>query len=165
MSRYHFDIKALGAECEANYRRIMRLLPDMAYCENENQILLQRRFSVDERNLVKAGVEISVTDISAYTTSIEFLWLADVDNHWAARPLKFQVRIYHDVRSAEVISVNAQRAKLARYAAINEKMFAADEKRQQNEHWGELLSLSLRYGREIDVKGAAWLQSDNATVN
>ncbi len=114
----------------------MKLLPDL---ENNDNLVLsfylagwegQARFQVLER--------------APYTTvlhvNLDAAW-----GQWLKLP-EFRIRIYRDVRMAEIISVNKDRHFKAIYPYPNEKMLMPDEKEQLNQLFSEWLNFCLTHG-------------------
>lgn len=138
-SRYLPDLALMMAECEANYARLTKLMPDMSdQC--------QRRIGV---SLKKHNVEIqfAVVECFKYTAtlrvSISFCasqWLQGSD---------FLVRIYHDAQMAEVVENYSKRQLKGRYRYPNHKMYQSDEKVQANLYLGEWLKHCMLYGHEL----------------
>ena len=60
------------------------------------------------------------------------------------------VRIYHDVRSAEVIRFDQHRNFRFRYPTPNDNMFQPDEKSQINKFLGELLTHCIEHGYSLE---------------
>ena len=68
--------------------------------------------------------------------------------------LRAEVRAYHDVRMLEVRAFQSARQVAARYQYPNDRMFAQDEKYQQNRFMADWLEHCLQNGRaalEVDV--------------
>lgn len=142
---YKVDIASLQALCEANYTRIMKLFPRLVAATGRAGAF---RLRVGR----EATVVATVTDQSRYTTHVD---LAQ-DNSFAewAEPPSFEVRIYHDVRMAEVVSFAAHRRVDSRYRYPNDRMYQEDEKFQQNRFLGEWLCCCLAHGFSSDRHGA-----------
>lgn len=138
------------AECEANYARLARLLPD---CE-----LGSRTFG-----LGGAEMSIDVIERCPYTTTLEICQrprAAPTPQLFAASTLfsttvfaklaaQLTVRVYHDARLAEVIAFASRRRVLPRYEYPNEAMHQPDEKSQWNRFLGEWLSHCLQHGFDL----------------
>lgn len=142
--RYQIDLAADMAECEANYARLARLLPD---CE-----LHSRTFG-----LGNAEMSIEVVERCPYTTTLEICQRPQTASPQllAATALfskiaaRLTVRVYHDARLAEVIAFASRRRVLPRYEYPNEAMHQPDEKSQWNRFLGEWLSHCLRHGFDL----------------
>ena len=141
--RYNVDLAGQQAECEANYARIMRLLPDLALVD-------RREFGVE----LNAGEPklfcFDVTERCKYTTMLDLSQrsASGNDDPWASA-LSFSLRIYHDAQMAEVVAYNCHRRIYPSYDYPNEQMYQRDEKNQLNNFLGEWLSHCLRYGHEL----------------
>ena len=136
------------AECEANYARIMQLLPDMDRVD-------QRKFGIELNGSGTAQFQIVVKERCKYTTMIDInslpvssskphLW----DKSRLAAPY-FSLRVYHDARMAEVVAYNRHQRLRPSYDYPNDKMYQRDEKAQLNTFLGEWLSHCLQYGYEL----------------
>ena len=141
---YSIDLAALQATCEANYLRLLCLIP--AYETNN-----YREFSLVGRQRVR----IDVVQRCRYTTILKIQQFGG--GAWLAA-LRFEVRVYHDVRMAEVISFQTQRRSAARYDYPNPDMHSRDEKSQQNLFLAEWLGHCLEQGcseEVLNLPGAA----------
>jgi uncharacterized protein YqiB (DUF1249 family) len=136
--KYRIDLKTQMAECETNYARVMKLLPDLFEVD-------QFSLAIDQADGHALPVQVDVQERSKYTTVIEVSQQSRFPD-WLPSP-RFKVRIYHDVRMAEVIAYQRQHRLQARYDYPNDRMFQPDEKAQLNHFLGEWLSHCLRYGQ------------------
>jgi len=127
--KYSIDLAGQQAECEANYLRIMKLLPDM-----EGGAPVEMRIEVTER--------------CKYTTMLEISQLK-ATCQWSSAPC-FALRVYHDAKMAEVIAFDRHHRLLPYYEYPNKDMYQSDEKAQLNLYLGEWLSHCLLYGHETD---------------
>lgn len=145
--KHTIDLSAQLAECEANYARIMRLLPDM-------ETVNHREFGVELPNGQSVRFCIEVIERCKYTTMLE---LYQQQGHEAATPWSpapcFALRVYHDARMTEVTRFDRQQALRASYDYPNNKMFQRDEKTQLNTFLGEWLQHCLKYGHVLDQPG------------
>ena len=140
--RYKLDLCGLHAECEANYARLMRLLPDFE--------------SVDCREFLLTGgdgeasiqVSLQITQRCPYTTMVTVSQKIAL-TAWVEPPC-FEVRLYHDAGMAEVIEYSGQRRWSARYDYPNAEMHQQDEKHQLNRFLGEWLSHCVAVGYSPD---------------
>ena len=82
------------------------------------------------------------------TLSIELDQL-DIGLNWLKWP-QFEVRVYHDLATAEVLSVGQSRKLRQVYSVPNPKHYQPDEKSQANQLLGELLTLCLSHGMATD---------------
>lgn len=134
LRRYTVDLQAYMAECEANYRRLMKLIP-----EDNDEIVYQVQLPDQSSVLMR----FQVLERCKYTTMITIeqaglgQWLPE--SH-------FEVRIYHDAKMAEVISFQKQGKVRSVYGYPNEKMHQKDEKFQQHNFLSECLANCLKNG-------------------
>ena len=145
--KYSIDLAGQMAECEANYARIMQLLPDMDSKDS-------REFGVKMPGNLPARLQIVVTERCPYTTMLDVYQegvtgSAVLPGRKSDTPL-FSLRIYHDARMAEVIAYSCHRQIRPRYDYPNDKMYQRDEKAQLNAFLGEWLSHCLQYGHALD---------------
>jgi uncharacterized protein YqiB (DUF1249 family) len=140
--KYTVDLAALLAQCEANYARIMQLLPDMATVD-------LRQFAVDLVGSEPQQFRIEVRERCKYTTMIDISRqsVAPV-MPWATAP-SFSLRVYHDARMAEVVAFDQHSRLQAKYDYPNDNMYQRDEKSQLNTFLGEWLSYCLKYGQSL----------------
>ena len=139
------NLAAHLAECEANYARLMRLMPDIRRSD-------RRTFSL----ALSGGeprVRLEVAHRFRYTTVVRIA--QDAPAGTLERPaglpsIRFAIRIYHDARSAEVIEFQDQRGFRAVYDYPNANMRHPDEKAQVNRFFGEFLSACLQHGVSSD---------------
>lgn len=143
-NKFKIDLSAQLAECEANYARIMQLLPDMDSVD-------RREFGVEMRASKTVRFRMEVIERCQYTTMVDVSQLADDSNgrYWQS-PASFSLRIYHDARMAEVIAFNRHLRFLPSYEYPNRNMYQRDEKSQLNSFLGEWLSHCLRYGHVLN---------------
>lgn len=134
-TRYKIDLKHFLAECEANYRRLAKLFPNMAAAD-------ERRLGLDgagERQVV-----LAVRERSTHTTLIS-IRQQERDNRWLQTPLLL-VRVYHDAQLAEVTACEGHRNIWPRQEYPNRRMLHRDEKAQWNRFLGEWLAICLANG-------------------
>lgn len=143
-TRYKIDLPGQMAECEANYHRLIKLMPHHA--------------TVDDWQFVISGgprnhcLRIRIVERSRYTTTVQLAQL-DIrvpENHGWLRMPKLTVRLYHDARLAEVLAWEGHRSVRPRYDYPNSAMYQSDEKAQLNRFLGEWLALSLQHGRSTE---------------
>jgi len=131
-----FTVRDTVEQYEANYRRLMRLVPDIHNVEGA--------IVFDMEN--KTELRIQVVERCRYTTVITLDYNIGADDQWFSDPY-MKVRVYDDAKVVEVItSQNYSRLK-ARYAFPNPKMLSQFEKRQVNRFLGEWLDHCLEQGR------------------
>ena len=138
--RYRVDLIELQSACEANYARLMRLLPDMRGDQRE------RRVALSQGEQLLGVLALEVLDSCPYTTTLQ----VRQENQWSWLPMPtLQVRAYHDARMAEVIAAEKSRMLLGRYPYPNQAMHHPDEKTQLNLFLGEWLNHCLACGHEL----------------
>ncbi|MEM7100564.1 MAG: DUF1249 domain-containing protein [Pseudomonadota bacterium] len=151
------------AECDANYARLKRLLPQMrADVGTISRLLLVDRpvdvspfvvFEILEQGpyttLLKITLSTTAEIVAEQTTDSgyrhdssaeEFPWMA-----LASAP-QMSVRVYHDAQSAEIVSYQNQTRFHGIYEYPNVRMRQPDEKIQLNRFLGEFLALCLNEG-------------------
>ena len=135
------DLAGQMAECEANYARLMKLMPDMSqHDERQFMVRLPAGMSVQFR--------LRVAERCKYTTMMEFSQLDDCFSgqlDWAPAP-HFNLRVYHDARMAEVSAFHGNHRLRSSYSYPNKAMFHRDEKAQLNLLLGEWLKHCLDHG-------------------
>lgn len=135
--RYRVDLAGLQATCEANYARLMRLLPGM----REQPAL--RRLALSTGDTPLAVLALRVTEAGPYTSTVE----VHEEPALASLPTpRLEVRVYHDARMAEVTGAEHCRRLLPRYVYPNPRMHQPDEKSQLNLFLGEWLGHYLQCG-------------------
>lgn len=139
--RYVPDLTGLMTECEANYARLLKLMPDM---EQE----AKRTFGVTFRHQPNIRVCLEVVEKFKYTATLR-LTHQDNKGQWLTKP-SLLIRIYHDARMAEVVEPDASRQLKGLYGYPNEKMYQPDEKMQRNLYLGEWLRQCLSHGYAVD---------------
>ncbi|WP_323846665.1 DUF1249 domain-containing protein [Microbulbifer magnicolonia] len=135
-SGYRVDLPSYHADCDANYLRLCKLLPELAS---------RRRWRYQ---MPHGALELAVVERSRYTTEVRLsAEAADGERRWLAPP-QITVRLYHDARMAEVVAVDG-RGPLGGVdqAYPNPRMQRADERQQANRFLGEWLGHCLANGR------------------
>lgn len=133
--RYNIDLGAHLAECDGNYHRLCRLLPDLDVPTPDDVAI---SFASPA-----PAVVLRVLDQCRYTTVVSVRQGALGP---AVADTRIKVRLYHDARCAEVIEFQGQRHFASRYDYPNALMRQPDEKVRINHFLRELLSLCLRHG-------------------
>lgn len=136
--RYHVDLPALQAECEANYHRLCQLLT----CWQQGS-LRRIAFSQDDQ---AAGslLTLEVLEESPYTHLVRACQELPA-TPWIPTP-ELCIRIYHDARLAEVTAARHVRYLQGVYDYPNPDMHHPDEKAQLNAFLGEWLGHALNCG-------------------
>jgi len=147
------------AERDANYIRLLRLLPrlrrwrdfsrrpgpDFDAAASAELLAHTATFLLPGPDGGDISLRIRVTEAFRYTTSLEIVQQPG-DPDRIANPA-MQVRVYHDVNSAEVISYQGHRGFKARYKQPDRRMYQVNEKALINRFLGEWLTLCLQCGR------------------
>ncbi|AOS95905.1 putative dehydrogenase [Microbulbifer aggregans] len=143
---YKVDLPAYHADCDANYLRLCKLLPELSSRGHWRY------------QMPHGALELTVLERSRYTTEVSLSATASPDEkHWLAPPT-LTVRLYHDARMAEVVAVDgrgplpepaaaAQDQERKGHNGKNARMGGADERQQANRFLGEWLGHCLANGR------------------
>lgn len=154
-NRFNIDLVKQMAECDANYIRLLKLIPGLyRYRSDFNAFSLQgtvAEFSISDQpgRPADVRVKISVLEAFKYTTTLKIEQKPN-SGHWAENPA-MEVRVYHDANTAEVIACSDHRNFEPRYSLPNPKMYQRDEKFQVNHFLGEWLSHCLAVGRSSQL--------------
>jgi len=138
--RYRVDLVGLQAACEANYVRLLRLLPDMRGEQHS------RRIGMTQGEQLLGVLSLEVAQACPYTTTLRVRQEHSLP--WLPVP-QLEVQVYHDARMAEVVSAEHARRFRSVYPYPNEAMHQPDEKAQLNLFLGEWLSHCLECGHEV----------------
>ena len=147
-STYRVDLPTYHADCDANYLRLCKLLPELASRERWRY------------RMPHGALELSVLERSKYTTEVSLSAEAGAnERRWMAPP-QLTVRLYHDARMAEVVAVDGRGpvgGKGVDVAYPNPRMQRADERQQANRFLGEWLGHCLANGRaEFELVLDGW---------
>ena len=134
--KYSPDLATHIAECDMNYHKLLKLFGEM---RSKKTKTIAVSFA---DKIVK--VRIVVLDRGPYTTIVSIDQVKR-KGEWNFIPSS-SVRIYHDAKSAEVVSIENQRVFHGAYEYPNKKMRQPDEKEQINKFLGEILSLCIEKG-------------------
>ncbi|WP_444882960.1 DUF1249 domain-containing protein [Microbulbifer sp. PSTR4-B] len=135
---YRVDLPSYHADCDANYLRLSKLLPELS----------QRalwRYQLPGGTLV-----LRVVERSRYTTEVSLAAEVNLNECQWLEPPDLTVRLYHDACMAEVIKANGRGpvgGKGVDTAYPNPRMQHADERPQANRFLGEWLEYCLANGR------------------
>lgn len=138
-ARYRVDLPALQAVCEANYWRLMRLLPQMRTVSEPRALAL----SYGPKSL--GTLRIAVCGNNPYTTTLQLV--QESTSPWLPVPY-LEVRVYHDACMAEVVGTEAIRYVQPVYPYPNPLMHQPDEKAQLNTFLAEWLGQCFSCGHE-----------------
>ena len=181
-SSYSVDLIKQMAECDANYIRLLKLVPhlqayrDRSFAEiallvntgRDKDIIDEiENSSEPEKLLVGLLVEFCIADVTSFgekvTVEIEiveaFKYTTTLEirqkpvlKKWMTNP-SMLVRVYHDASTAEVVSYQGHNNLQPRYPQPNAQMYHSDEKMQVNMFLGEWLTHSLKVGRSTELLG------------
>lgn len=129
--RYSFNLASHLAICDANYERLLALMPDLRSGVSST-LVLQFKNSLDGLTMksCSSGPYTSVVEMSH--RSVSFL-----------PRLRLSIHTYHDFRIAEVKRFQGDRDLRAFYPYPNPTMKLPDEKIQVNRFCAELLDFCL----------------------
>lgn len=130
--KYVPNLPAWLSVCEANYVRLLKLLPD---CDSED---LSYHFGIG-----KLSYFIRILECTPYTSTLELKQQADHLPDYL-RP-QMQVRLYHDARMAEVLSCKHITQLQASYEYPNAGMLQKNEKEMVNQFLCEWLNFCLQH--------------------
>lgn len=177
-SSYSIDLIKQMAECDANYIRLLKLVPllqayrdksfvDIALLENsitDTRLIKEFQDCKEPEKLLEGlSTEFCIVDQhnEGYRVSVEitileaFKYTTTLEikqkpqfKKWMTNP-SMLVRVYHDASTAEVVSYQGHRNLKPRYSQPNPKMYHSDEKMQVNMFLGEWLTHCLKVGRSI----------------
>lgn len=134
--RYRVDLVSLQAVCETNFARLRRLMPDMAEQD-------ERRIPLAIPDESSQALVVRVLERCPYTTTLQLCH--ERRQEWLSPP-SMEVRLYHDVRMAEVVAAFNRRRFRGVYPYPNEQMLQPDEKYQLNHFLGEWLGYCWHHG-------------------
>ncbi len=138
--RYSIDLAQNHKVCESNYEKLLHLLPLDA---GENFTL---NISLNKHEF---QVLFHIRERCPYTTLVDISFQSDW-GAWIAPP-EMQIRIYHDVRMAEVANTTGQRQLAPRYSYPNTSMHQPDEKQQLNQFLSDCLDLCRKGGEILEI--------------
>lgn len=139
--RYKVDLSSQQADCEANYLRLRKILPEL---RDRDEWLF------DIGSAVTKQLYVRVVDRAPYTTTLELTQPDDRDGNATSATLKgpkLTVCMYHDADMAEVVGWENHRRLQARYDYPNRQMYQRDEKAQLNRFLADWLTLCQAEGR------------------
>jgi len=143
--KYLPDLARDGADCDANYVKLCLLLRDMDEIDRVE-------FGIPFNKPDTAHISIEVLERCPYTTFLvlRFSNVSKTLTNQLLGPRTMYIRLYHDVKTAEVTGCDTVRRAQARYEYPNESMHHPDEKSQMNSFLGEVLSHCLENGHTLD---------------
>lgn len=132
--RYVPDVRGMMAECEANYARLLKLVPEKG----------ARKLAVIYPNGQLITIQFEVLESFRYTSTVR-LSQCEAYCNWLTLP-DMTIRLYHDARMAEVVDARHMRQLKGIYGYPNEQMLHTDEKVQRNMYLSEWLCYCLQHG-------------------
>jgi hypothetical protein len=179
-AKYSIDLIKQMAECDANYIRLLKLVPQLSiyrditlskYDNREKEYGLVRKrnssnvIKDNENNSDEVKVEFTISDLinsnQRIMVQIKILENFKYTNtleiiqkpelkKWITNPSMI-VRVYHDASTAEVISSQGHKNFQSRYPEINSMMYQSDEKMRVNAFLGEWLTYCLKFGKSVEA--------------
>lgn len=135
--KYVPHLPSLLAIGDHNYARLMRLLPD---CDTQD---MTYHFCVE----ASLSYAIEITDCARYTTTVQVKQVAESLPHFLKPSMT--VRLYHDAKSAEVISCQHVGNLKASYEYPNLHMHQKNEKFMVNVFLSEWLQFCITYQNKL----------------
>ena len=133
--KQQLDLTRLHEECERNFRRLQRVIPE------SKTLGATTRFYYEGQS--SSGMIVEIIEVTKYTSTL--LIIADRAGPRWLTEIEMKVRIYRDAQMAEVIEWCSDRTipwALSETTAMHER----DEKWQWNMFLSELLCHGLRVG-------------------
>jgi uncharacterized protein YqiB (DUF1249 family) len=140
--RYKVNLSEQMACCEVNYVRLLKLMPNLL-----QQTQWRYQVAIGDTSL---DFSIDITEQAPYTTMLDITQVGLKTEALDLTPV-LQVRMYHDVKMAEVMSWCGHRSIRARYDYPNKQMYQQDEKAQFNKYLADSLDSALQHGRMADM--------------
>ncbi|MDX7851474.1 DUF1249 domain-containing protein [Aeromonas caviae] len=137
MKRYVPDLMSLQRTCEVNYMALMKLLPP------GGSVGAERSYQVGNG----LQFQLTVTEESRFTSQVILAQHnPELPSYLQAR---IEIRLYHDVRMAEVCAAQQISMLQPRYDYPNQKMHHRDEKEQVNLFLADWLRFCLKHGTSL----------------
>jgi uncharacterized protein YqiB (DUF1249 family) len=140
--RYVPNLTQQMAVAEANYHRLQRLMGDFEELDSLRITLQQGATSTQ--------LQLTIIERFNYTMTLE-VQLGSADQWWV-KPL--HLRLYHDMRMAEVVKSDDYRQYRGSYGYPNGQGIMADEKAQLNNYLALLLQQALQHGTHLHKQPA-----------
>lgn len=135
--QYVPDLTSISSICEGNYARLIKLLPDMDKG-------IGREFSLSGGPNHNTNIRFTIEENFKYTLTILVEQVSELNDF--LKPPKMEVRLYQDVRMAEVISFANNHRFNGVYTYPNPQMRQPDEKHQINVFFSDWLCHCLEHG-------------------
>ena len=158
--RYKVNLKNFMACCEANYRRLYKVFPNVATDSirrvglspsSEREVLLTVVERTPYTTLLSIREHRTSNDYSNEQSQNSSDLNAELKNKigWREPPV-LNVRMYHDARLAEVVSCDGLRSATPNNSYPNKNMLQRDEKAQWNSFLEEWLTVCIARGHVTD---------------
>lgn len=141
--RYVVDLSATMAVCDANYIRLLKLMPHFGL-DASRSFTLPTAGSAAHEN-ISQSVDLVVIEAFRYTSTIRIRMGAIAANGFYQPPC-ILVRVYHDANTAEVISFQEEWNNRVNPLPEDAPLFYPDEKEQVNMFLAEWLTLCIETG-------------------
>lgn len=158
-ARYRVDLAAYMQTCDANYIRLLKLIPVLESKRTRHSACVAAagittatddagiwEFLIGMPDNGRPPIRITMRLLEAfpYTSTLEIRVQSGFPA-WSPAPV-VHVRMYHDAATAEPVSYQGHRHIPARCTVPNVDMYHQDEKRQINEFLAEWLRMCLNSG-------------------
>ena len=141
--RYVVDLSATMAVCDANYIRLLKLMPHFRL-DASRSFILPTVGGMAQENIVQS-VELLVIEAFRYTSTIRIRMGAAAASEFYHPPC-IHVRMYHDANTAEVVSFHEDWHNRITPQMEDAPQFYPDEKEQVNMFLAEWLTLCIETG-------------------
>lgn len=145
---YSIDLSAQMAVCDANFIRVLQLLPNLEFgAKREISFNNELNFITSRKDSLITTLE--VIESFKYTSTMR---MTNLSSHSATttssyyQPPEMLIRMYHDAKTAEVVSYQQAKYFKAKYPLPNKSMYQADEKEQINFFLSEWLIFCQKEG-------------------
>lgn len=146
--RYPLNLGECMAVCDANYIRLLKLLPSLG-ADYTRDIRLDLPQAVGGEEAAGAAahlVRLQVLESCRYTTTLAISLLSPSTTLSYYRPPVMLVRLYHDADTAEVLRYQEQGGFHLGGESWGKPGFSVDEKQQVNAFLAEWLALCMEQG-------------------
>lgn len=132
------------AVCDANYIRLLKLLPGMGlHCSRELWLYAP---GPGYHGSCRHLVVLAVIEVLRYTTTVSITLVPETQSPAYFQPPAMLVRLYHDADTAEVVRYQDKGAFHLRARPGDSPEFSIDEKQQVNAFLAEWLALCMEQG-------------------
>jgi uncharacterized protein len=155
------DLRARMAVCDANYLRLLKLMPDFVLGQERTILLpaVQGHSAHGGGGDLMHRLEVRVLEAFRYTSTLSLRLVVEEETPaWFKAP-QLTVRLYHDAGTAEVLSYQDQARFKAFYSEDEAPRYNWDEKNQINVFLADWLRLCLAGGMSRMVLPACLQES------